>query len=114
MAWEMEPLDFYDIPDSPYRKEILIVIAAIYNDAKDSACDDTMRLVEDALYLAVKARMSMRIYDGDDAAYVNGLIQDIADAQFEHSQIAYSSAITSQAFSELKMTLVGLLVTLTK
>lgn len=109
MTEPTEESDIFMLPTSPLQAKINGGIKSIHTKASKSKSDDYRREVEDALYLAVKKRMKERVYEGDDKAYITGLLSDISEAKFEHQKISFDSDVTSATFRKLQAILMSLL-----
>ena len=93
----------YSLVQSPYHDPILALLKKIVIDAQSLSDSDDQMAVDNALYCAVVKRMSKREYDGDDKAYLAGLISDVSGGKYEFSQVCYDNGYASDAFRELNM-----------
>ncbi|WP_375751165.1 hypothetical protein [Vibrio sp. HN007] len=92
----------FDLPPSPFREKILILVENINHHYGERA--------EDALYLVVRKRWQNRLFDQDKPGYISGLASDVTDAKREFQQCFYSDSTTESIMSKLKFAVVELAV----
>ena len=98
----------YSLPVSPFKSKIERSIDLIQRNAVKLKKDDR-HSVESALYYAVEKRMLERAFEDDEQSYLSALVQDVTSAKAEFDQVCYQNEHASDAFSQLKYSIVGLI-----
>ena len=97
------------IVDSPYKTAITAIIEKIHFNALQLKDEEAHMSIKSALYFAIDKRISHRKYDGDDEAYLMGLLNDIDGGKREFMDVCYDSGDAQSVFMALKIGLIALL-----
>jgi hypothetical protein len=97
------------VVDSPYKAAITTIIEKIHFNALQLKDEDACMSIKSALYFAIDKRISHHKYDGDDEAYLMGLLNDIDGGKREFMDVCYDSDDARDAFMALKIGLITLL-----
>lgn len=105
----------YPIDESVFKEHITRLLETIYSSALQNDIDSKLgHSICNALYYSA-SRMSRRQYIlGEDEAYLNGLINDIEDANVQFDQSCYACSYSSQVFLRLKTEIITLLSQVTQ
>lgn len=101
--------DKYTVADSPFKSELESCFQEIIGGADRLHDADDRTAVENALYMSVTKRMRGRVYNGEPAAYLSGLLADLHDAENEFEQVCYFNSSANDAFFTIKGAIIALL-----